>query len=394
MKPIKSIQDIVTLLLHGETDWDKYGNVRVQQQDNLAIFSYTRQAAYGDWNYFERVARGLIINTNTGEIVARPFDKFFNWGEGERTTDAPLIDVLDKADGSLGILYRHQGVFRIATRGSFISEQAQWATQWLDQLDLTNFPDEITLLFEIIYPENQIVLDYHGYAGLILLGARNRHNGVAYGYPIVQRLAQRIGVPVITKYPVPTVDELLILTNSITTLEREGYVGVFADGQMFKFKTKPYTEIHGLINQLTTKKVWKIIANNSVETVKKIINSLPSHAGVKDVFILAMSAYEKELLNRAFEISIVYDKLVDTIGKDTDRKTAALWITTHYPHLAKYLFMALDNKNWVNVLKNNLVKSAPTENLFLTYQRFIPHDPTQRLQQAHKHIPRLSPHLS
>ena len=42
--------------------------------------------------------------------MARPFDKFFNWGEGSwrnggRTTTADISFVTEKYDGSLGILY-------------------------------------------------------------------------------------------------------------------------------------------------------------------------------------------------------------------------------------------------------------------------------------------------
>src|SRR5690606_552618 len=123
---------------------------------DLLVFSYNVMAQYGEnWNFFERVSRGLIINWKTYEIVARPFDKFFNWGEGERTSTAPLVSLTEKLDGSLGILYRLNGQYKIATRGSLESEQATWATAFINShYSLENLPHEITLLFEIIYPEN------------------------------------------------------------------------------------------------------------------------------------------------------------------------------------------------------------------------------------------------
>lgn len=76
----------------GFTDWQRYGNVTVRRKDDLLIFNYNTMAQYeGRWNFFERVSRGLIINHQTGEIVARAFDKFFNWGEGGRTSgQAPV----------------------------------------------------------------------------------------------------------------------------------------------------------------------------------------------------------------------------------------------------------------------------------------------------------------
>ena len=54
----------------------------------LAILNYTHQAAYDNlWNDATKVCRGLIYNLETLEVVARPFPKFFNWGQPE----APVL---------------------------------------------------------------------------------------------------------------------------------------------------------------------------------------------------------------------------------------------------------------------------------------------------------------
>src|SRR5688572_3429197 len=114
---IESIDDILEHIREGSEDWGRFGHVTVRRHGDLLIFSYNAMATYGErWNFFERVSRGLIINFKTGEIVARPFDKFYNWGEGGRFTSAPLLSVMEKVDGSLGILYRHEGQYKISTR--------------------------------------------------------------------------------------------------------------------------------------------------------------------------------------------------------------------------------------------------------------------------------------
>ena len=78
MDEINSIDDIISLAQSGFTEWRKYGYVTVRKQDDLLIFNYNTKAQYeGNWNFFERVSRGLIINHKTGEVVARAFDKFF-----------------------------------------------------------------------------------------------------------------------------------------------------------------------------------------------------------------------------------------------------------------------------------------------------------------------------
>jgi hypothetical protein len=76
---ITSIQDIITLLQQGVTDFSPYGMVSTKTKGDLVLFNYTNECQYAmRWNYFEQVSRGLIINRVTGEIVARP------WTEGFR----------------------------------------------------------------------------------------------------------------------------------------------------------------------------------------------------------------------------------------------------------------------------------------------------------------------
>jgi hypothetical protein len=74
-------------------------------------------------------------------------------------------------DGSLGILFYYRGEWVVTTRGSFTSDQAIRAKKILDEkynLDLFNWKH--TYLFEIIYPENRIVVRYD-YEDLIFISA-------------------------------------------------------------------------------------------------------------------------------------------------------------------------------------------------------------------------------
>ncbi len=150
---IESIVDLQNLVRSGETDWEKYGEVNVIEKDGLLLFNYTNAAQYAArWNAYEQMCRGLILNRETGEVVARAFDRMFNWLEGGRVSRGHIVTVTEKVDGSLGILYRVGNEFRIATRGSFDGAQATWATEFLRKnYDLRDLPPEYTLIFEIIY---------------------------------------------------------------------------------------------------------------------------------------------------------------------------------------------------------------------------------------------------
>ena len=100
---------------------------------------YMNGAPLGHWVQGEadilQVTRNLVFSqgliTCDGRVVARPFPKFFNMDE----PDAPKfemddwVEVSDKRDGSLGILYFWDDRPYIATRGAFMSQQARHATE-------------------------------------------------------------------------------------------------------------------------------------------------------------------------------------------------------------------------------------------------------------------------
>ena len=218
MDEIASIEDIQNLAVQGFKNWKQYGEVNVQAQNELLIFNYSTTAQYaGRWNFFERVSRGLIINFKTGEIAARPFDKFFNWLEGGRRSSAHIVTVTEKIDGSLGVLYRTPAGYKISTRGSFTGMQSEWATIFLNEHhDLTDLPDELTLIFEIVYPDNRVIVNYGEREELVLLTVRNRHTGDYLPFfPDVYTLGQQFGFSVPKVYDFNNLTQIIAQTGQI-----------------------------------------------------------------------------------------------------------------------------------------------------------------------------------
>lgn len=247
IKKLKTMKEIQDLVLSHEQDWEKYGNVKVTSTNGILLFAYTREAMFQtDWNWFEKVSRGLLIDERTAEILARPFDKFFNWGEKGQRRKTGLVEITEKCDGSLGILYRQNGQFKIATRGSLNSDQAIWATEFLKRYDLSSLPNELTLIFEIIYPENRIVVNYEGRSDLVLLGVRNRFTGEDWFSDRVAALAKDLGFSSPIVYALTSVDDLLERTEHIPANE-EGWVVRFKNGQRLKIKGKAYLNLHRLL---------------------------------------------------------------------------------------------------------------------------------------------------
>lgn len=336
MQAIQSIQDIVYLAQQGETNWKQYGEVVVRTNGkDLLIFNYTEKAQYiGRWNFFEQVSRGLIINANTGEVVARAFDKIYNWMERKRHTEAALVRVAEKLDGSLGVLYRDEGIYKIATRGSFESYQAQWATQFLQAFDLSTLPNEYTLLFEIVYPANRIIVDYGKRQELILLGARNRFTGDYVPFEQVEAWAKEYGFPLPTIYEFNSVAELV---STLATLDasHEGFMAEFADGQRFKFKSERYKELQQALAGLTFKNILAAYQDGTIEQFRE---------NTPDEFYDLLKSWEDEIsttfTNKQTQVLDAFDKAPMT----DNRKEYAQWVMQYYPDLSGYLFPLKDGK--------------------------------------------------
>jgi RNA ligase len=333
---ITSITEIQELAKSGFTNWMQYGYVNVTERGDLLLFDYTTQAHIANrWNFFECVSRGLIINKKTGEIVARPFDKFFHWLANGRKMGGHIVSVTEKMDGSLGILFRHKGEYLITTKGSFFSPQARWATKFLnDNFDLSNLPEQWTLLFEIIYPDNRIIVDYGKREELVLLAARNRHTGDYMPFfPDLYTMAQEYGFTLPQVYQYNSIEDLIIQTGREHD-NFEGWIVEFSDGQRVKFKTDRYVEIHRYIRQLDFPHVLAAVRNGDINYL--------------------MTMMPEEFLERVYEwvdeiqetVQQINAKVVHAFLK-APRTSAAFreWVDANHAELAPYLLAMWDGKD-------------------------------------------------
>jgi RNA ligase len=256
---VNSLSELQALVASGFDDWSSLGDIYAREKDGLILLNYTHQAQYsGRWNWIERTARGVILNRETGDVVALPFPKFFNWLEGGRCAKSHVVEATEKVDGSLGIMYMSSDGPRIATRGSFDGDQALWATDFLRRSHrhlCEQWGEDATLLFEIVYPDNQIVVDYGGREDLVLLGARDNRTGEDFfWFPYLIRLAARFDLSAPRFYNFNSWKSAMDARDNLTK-DEEGFVLRFADGQRFKFKGHAYLEAHRIISHLSFNRV-------------------------------------------------------------------------------------------------------------------------------------------
>lgn len=249
---IRSLSHLQRLLVENPNrDWKEYGDVVVKHYDDLTLFHYSRKCVMLDnWDFFHSVSRGLILNNKTGEIVARPFDKFHNYQPPKYAPSHKdkLLFFTEKVDGSMGIGYWHKGEYHITTKGALDSVQGQWATEWFHiNCKSVNISPTMTPIFEITYPDNRIVIPYE-YQGLTLIGVRNKETG-AYIPPTHKNflaLADVLGIPAVKTYARLELDAIS------QEMDKEGYVSWWSDGRnysLFKHKTLWYITLHRLVGK-------------------------------------------------------------------------------------------------------------------------------------------------
>ena len=272
---------------------------------DLTIWNYSPKVQYEKlWDDITLQCRGLVTNSK-GEIVARPFKKFFNYEE-HKPEDIPNEDyvVYEKMDGSLGILFYYKeeltderryniwfnnnyetgmerffdpnnlpdfenpyyeptpktkGEWILATRGSFTSPQAIKGKEILDRHDIGALRKDNTYLFEIIYPENRIVVDYGDEEKLVVIGGIHTETGEEIPDSSLFWM-QDAGFEVVTTYK--TWGEGYDLLKEEISKDREGYVIRFKNGFRMKIKGEEYKRLHKILTNISNRDIWEYLKDN------------------------------------------------------------------------------------------------------------------------------------
>jgi RNA ligase len=330
----------------------RYGSlvsVQAHPDGGLAILNYTRTCQYaGLWDEVTLACRGLIVDTRRWDVAAWPFAKFFNLDERPETTLPTLppgpFAVFEKVDGSLGILYRAADGPALASRGSFTSDQAVRGTQLLRTLPHhRDIPERLTLLFEIIYPENKSVIKYD-FAGLVLLAAFDRATGTELPWPEVAAWAARLGCRTPQVHSFGTLAEV-VESRARLPADLEGYVLHFANGLRVKLKGDAYLTLHRLVWGLSQKRVLEAL---KAGTYGELLQELPEE--FHDEVEALAATFREQAAAREAEVR----RWFELAPRGTDRKAFALWVQAEVPRLLwAPLFQLLDGitPNWYKLVE-------------------------------------------
>ena len=244
---------------------------QTSKDGDLSIFNYTDRCVYArKWDDVTLPSRGLIIDNTTGEIVARPFNKFFNHGEPGAAEIQTPYRIFDKIDGSLIIAYKYRGKWRCSTRGSFDNIYIDYAQGILDRMvEDPTFPDNRTVapqthMFEVVLPSGMDPMPravQHD-AGLYYLGSRTTENG-SEGYfqdtfSVMSRYALKGLVHIAARQHKQSFES--IMRKAPTLTGSEGWVlHMIYTGGRVKVKTSWYLALFRAISKLSEESIRSLI---------------------------------------------------------------------------------------------------------------------------------------
>ncbi len=236
--------------------------VEKHEKEDIYIYGYSQvdSNSYNKikWDSTNINLRGLIVDSK-GNVLSRTFQKFFTFrnyvsedtvllSENQvRKIKSNKFRIFEKVDGTFTILYWVNNTPYLATQRSFKSPKAIKATEILhkkynytfDKLDRDK-----TYIFEAIYPETKVLVDYGMEEQLFLLGIIDTKTGV-------EEELKDIGFPIAKEYTkdfsyLNRLDQI----QNLNLPNMEGFVIKFDDGLRIKVKFPWYEKVHKVFNQI------------------------------------------------------------------------------------------------------------------------------------------------
>lgn len=278
--------------------------IHIKESGNLAIFNYgltdTDKISLNDETIVARIdfsipevqeARGIIINTETCDVVCWPFRKFGNYGESyvdDIDWNSALVE--EKVDGSIMKLWYDKrddvNMWRISTNGVIDAFTCHTQGEYVfgemfktaaekQNLDLDKLDVDYTYIFELVGPYNRVVIEYPELM-IYHIGTRNNITG--------KEIDTNIGIIQPKRYKINSLTACIEAAKHLNTVDtenrfdvkNEGFVVVDKNFNRIKIKSPEYVAVHHAFNNgvLGKRKVVMMILENEDE---EYLTYFPQH---------------------------------------------------------------------------------------------------------------------
>ena len=326
-------------------------------RDGFQFIDYTYQDSETFNHPTLSECRGLKFDQD-GNILARPFHKFHNYGENKAYSEIDFTKsycILDKLDGSMihPAIVKDQLVFM--TRMG-ITDQAKAAFQLFGHLDnYARFCNKVlttynsTPIFEYTGPDNRIVIKYDE-PQLTLLDIRNTVTGEYWSKTELTHLASMYELPVVEGYntPLVNIDDLLRIVKDLR--DKEGVVVRFDNGFKVKIKADDYVLKHRALAFFNRRDaILDLFFENKIDDILPLLDQAD-----RDKIIDFVTKVKKEISANVF---MIQGMVLFIQANNISRKEVALKYAPVNKPYAPTLFSALDGKNITDVMYKHMNKN-------------------------------------
>ena len=312
-------------------EYVKKGLVRSQKYKDLTIYQYTEFTQFESlWSNCTLNARGIVFD-NDGVLVQRCIPKFFNHDEPDGIKVEKLMlkeqigVVQEKLDGSLiKITKDEKHGLVITSKASFESDQAKMAKEIVEENNY-NFKEGWTYHFELIHPDNQIVLNYGDERKLVLLAIIDNKTGKDINIYSDE-----------FKFEKPKLYDYKTLLD-INAINKDGlHEGVVVNygSYRLKYKTDEYIRLHRIVTEFTSKRVWEALSSG--QRIDRM--------NIPEEFIKWLNETENELLAKYNELLNKINQAVAETQNMTN-KEIALSNDGNIKEMREYIFAVRSKKD-------------------------------------------------
>ena len=276
----------------------KNGYVTVHRNPDKKIFNYTYSRLTeqeNHWNEITLRTRGLILDSN-GRIIFNCPSKFFNFQQNNFANDTyerikDDFKIYEKLDGSaIWVVNDSEYGFVVSSKSSFTSEHAVWAKEIIEQKFKEKdsiFKEGICYCFELIHPENRIVVDYGEEKTLKLWGLKTQSGET------IELEDNTIDTSYFeTPKFLGTNNDKDIIDNYIKQKNVEGVVLKGIGDDRIKIKSQTYLELHRIKTDCTPNRILELLMSG-----KRV-----SDYDFPDEFLKEVQSYEDIYLKKYQQI--------------------------------------------------------------------------------------------
>ena len=397
-------------------------NVSVKEYEDRYVLNYN-QFDSPRFHPIVDECRGLILDKQFN-VLCRPFNRFYNAGEGTnckngfsivkthknpklrkiREMDFKKAIFRHKMDGSLIKCYYDGTKWQMATRGTAFAEaETMLGITYIDLIKqcgeyprIINFLNnkshynQYTFLFELTSPANKIVTPYSS-TKLTLLAIVNNNNGLEINSDDLDLISETIGIKAAQRYQVDSYSDLLHLVEHEFPALQEGVVVSWEE----EIKTSKFKQLikqlmkqiglnkFGVEDMYELKKIHRLKLKNTrycaVHNMRANGNISPKNV----LFLVAKNEHHEYLTyfeedkpmfdlveNSIKELKEVNEKLYEQIKNIEDQKEFALEVNKNKECHPPILFEMRKGRTFEDFVKTQLEKPKAFVSLLNLKEKF------------------------